>query len=89
MLTKSLLPSVSRMLLITCLAISLRMPVMLPEVSIRMRMSLGLVAASIYQLLVLQSKRSTGSMTQLMAGYWRMKPVALPKYCQDRDGSCS
>lgn len=52
---KSLLPSVSRMALTTLFAISLRSPVIDPELSTRMTTSFGLVAESMYHELVRKS----------------------------------
>jgi hypothetical protein len=53
--TKSLLPSVSRTAFTTLFAISLRSPLIDPELSSRITTSFGLVAESIYHELVRKS----------------------------------
>ena len=58
-LTKSLLPSVSNMLLTTCRAFSWLAPVIEPELSTRMMTSFGLNEASMYHSLTRQSNMST------------------------------
>lgn len=61
MLTKSFVPNVSKILYTTCLAMSFLWPVIDPDTSINITISLGLLAASIYHDRNRQSYKSTGS----------------------------
>lgn len=63
-LTKSLLPSVSKILLTRYLAVSLLVPVIEPELSTRTMTSFGLNEASIYHSLIRQSNVSTSESFQ-------------------------
>ena len=58
-LTKSLLPSVSKMLFTTCREISWLVPVIEPELSTKIMTSFGLNEASMYHSLIRQSNMST------------------------------
>lgn len=88
MFTKSFVPNVSSIVLTTCFAISSLCPNIEPDPSIRITISFGLVAASMYQDRSRQSYRSTGtSLFHFDAGNWRIKPVELPKNCHDNVGS--
>ena len=78
MFTKWLIPTVSSIVFITIFAISSFCPFIEPELSTRMMISSGLVAASRYHERSRQSYKSTGLAFHLAAGNWRMKPVELP-----------